>query len=104
MIRRVNFAREAGCDVPDSVRAGLITHRTHLMEDKATAEAKQRIEEAAAKAVAQEKAHSAPKMVMMKLAGHNDWVSWFHQAKELVNGITSKISKVQLIYNSLSNQ
>ena len=42
------------------------------MEDKATAEAKQRIEEAAAKAVAQEKARSAPKMVMMKLGGHND--------------------------------
>ena len=60
LIRRVNFAREAGCDVPDSVRAGLITHRTHLMEDKATAEAKQRIEEATAKAVAQENARSAP--------------------------------------------
>ena len=74
------------------------------MEDKATAEAKQRIDEAAAKAVAQEKARSAPKMVMMKLISHNDWVSWFHQAKELVSGITSEISKVQLIYNSLSNQ
>ena len=41
---------------------------------------------------------------MMKLGGHNYWVSWFHQAKELVSGITSEISKVQLIYNSLSNQ
>ena len=45
------------------------------MEDKATAEAKQRIDEAEAKAVAQEKARSAPKMVMMKLISHNDWVS-----------------------------
>ena len=93
----MNFARVTGCEVPDSVHAGLIIHRTQLMEDKATAEAKQRIDEAEAKAVAQEKARSAPKMVMMKLISHNDWVSWFHQAKKIVSRFTSEISKVQLI-------
>ena len=76
LLKRVNHARESDYAISDTLRSTILEWTSVLLEEKATAEAERRQQEAAAKAQATEIAKITPKVKLMKLDGYQTWLSW----------------------------
>ena len=88
LMTRLNVYRADGASVDASFRKELFETKGMLMNDKAEAEVNARLEENKKKLESQQASSAAPKLVLMKLRGYVDWISWYLCLIEITKLIT----------------
>ena len=86
LMSRLNIYRSDGASVDASFRKELFEMKGLLM--KAQAEVNARLEENKKKLESQQASSAAPKLVLMKLRGYVDWISWYLCLIEITKFIT----------------
>ena len=104
LMKRLNVFRADGVEVDGNLRRDLFEAKGRLLLDRQEAETAVRLDEQEKKLKASQANNAAPKLVLMKLENHSDWIGWYIQLSEITKYITSETIKAQIVYDSLTNQ
>ena len=68
-----------------------------MLQDERDSETNRRKQENLENAIINESIRSAPQMVLQKLNGFSNWLSWVKQGKEILSNISHDSSKVSIV-------
>merc|ERR1712101_38439 len=74
--KRIDLAREAGCQLDATLKARLNQEKALLMEDENLAKMELKNQELVQKARGHEASQSVPKRAVKGLVGYFNWLSW----------------------------
>ena len=103
LMKRLNVFRGDGVEVNVNLRRDLFEAKGRHLLDRQEAETAVRLDEQEKKLKASQANNAAPKLVLMKLENHSDWIGWYIQLSEITKYITSETIKAQIVYDSLTN-
>ena len=101
LYKRVDMARELGCNLNSSLKTRLTAEKALIMEDEAQAKVEVKRLELVQKAKVNEASQSVPKRPCQGLVGYDNWLSWSTEIRERLESVMTDVAKASIIYDSL---